>query len=224
VPLLHETTRPPLTYRIALGLRPDETDWKHTLNMALHRRQAEITQILLDSRVPLLDDDGRLIAAKAEVPPEPDGYRREGYRAPTPATLKGATVLDNHAAEALWRQHRAAFIDVMPQPKRPAELAPGTLWRDTPHPTIPGAIWLANTGFGDLAPETEAYFARELAAATGGDRAHPLVIFCQRACWMSWNAARRALEAGYTAVSWYPDGTDGWAEAGLPLERAEPAP
>jgi quinoprotein dehydrogenase-associated probable ABC transporter substrate-binding protein/PQQ-dependent catabolism-associated CXXCW motif protein len=224
VPLLHETARPPLVYRIALGLRPDETDWKHTLNLALHRRQAEITRILLGFDVPLLDDDDRLISAKAEPPPEPDGYRREGYRAPTPATLKGATVLDNHAAEALWRQHRAAFVDVMPQPKRPAELAPGTLWRDTPHPTIPGATWLTNTGFGDLAPETEAYFVRGLAAATAGDRAHPLVIFCQRACWMSWNAAKRALKAGYTAVFWYPDGTDGWSEAGLPLERAEPAP
>jgi PQQ-dependent catabolism-associated CXXCW motif protein len=63
-----------------------------------------------------------------------------------------------------------------------------------------------------------------LAQATAGDPARPLVFFCQRACWMSWNAAKRALSLGYTRVNWYPDGTDGWSEAGLPLARIEPAP
>jgi PQQ-dependent catabolism-associated CXXCW motif protein len=144
----------------------------------------------------------------------------EAYRAPTPSTLKGATVLDNAGAEALWRERRATFLDVLPQPERPKGLAPGTIWRDAPHDTIPGAIWLPNTGFGELAPETEAYFRKGLAAA--GDRAHPLVVFCQRDCWMSWNAAKRALAAGYTAVFWYPEGTDGWRDAKLPLARAEP--
>ena len=33
-------------------------------------------------------------AASAEVP-EPDGYRLEDYRAPTPATLRGAKVIGN---------------------------------------------------------------------------------------------------------------------------------
>jgi rhodanese-related sulfurtransferase len=41
---------------------------------------------------------------------------------------------------------------------------------------------------------------------------------------MSWNAAKRAVSLGYTAVAWYPDGTDGWREAGLPLSEATPAP
>ena len=54
----------------------------------------------------------------------------------------------------------------------------------------------------------------------------PLVFYCQRACWMSWNAARRAVALGYKQISWYPDGVDGWREAGLPLEprEAEPRP
>jgi rhodanese-related sulfurtransferase len=39
---------------------------------------------------------------------------------------------------------------------------------------------------------------------------------------MSWNAAKRAIGLGYRNVIWYPDGTDGWAAAGLPLERREP--
>ncbi len=37
---------------------------------------------------------------------------------------------------------------------------------------------------------------------------------------MSWNAAKRALALGYQNVAWYPDGTDGWHEAGLPLQDA----
>jgi hypothetical protein len=41
---------------------------------------------------------------------------------------------------------------------------------------------------------------------------------------MSWNAAKRALALGYRSVHWYPDGTDGWGEAGFLLERVEPAP
>jgi PQQ-dependent catabolism-associated CXXCW motif protein len=161
--------------------------------------------------------------AGAAAPPEPAGYRLSDYRAPTPDTLAGATVLTTPAAEALWRQG-AAFIDVMPQPPRPAGLAPGTLWRAVARDSIPGAHWLANTGFGELSPETAAAFAAGLAGATGDDRGRALVFFCLRACWMSWNAAKRALALGYRAVNWYPDGTDGWSEAGLPLQRLEPAP
>ncbi|WP_298959140.1 PQQ-dependent catabolism-associated CXXCW motif protein [uncultured Methylobacterium sp.] len=165
-----------------------------------------------------------LLAAPAGAeapPPEPAGYRTEAYRAPTPATLRGARVVTTAEAEALWRAG-SPFIDVLPLPPRPAALPAGTIWRDPPHDSIPGARWLANTGFGALAPETDAYFRRELDAATKGDRARPMVFFCQRHCWMSWNAAKRALAHGYTSVHWYPDGTDGWAEATLPLERAEP--
>jgi rhodanese-related sulfurtransferase len=41
---------------------------------------------------------------------------------------------------------------------------------------------------------------------------------------MSWNAAKRALSIGYNNVAWYPDGTDGWQAAKLPLREAKPAP
>jgi coenzyme PQQ precursor peptide PqqA len=41
---------------------------------------------------------------------------------------------------------------------------------------------------------------------------------------MSWNAAKRALALGYRNVVWYPEGSDGWAAAGLPLQAAEPEP
>ncbi len=41
---------------------------------------------------------------------------------------------------------------------------------------------------------------------------------------MSWNAAKRALALGYRNVAWFPDGSDGWQDAGLPLADAQPAP
>jgi PQQ-dependent catabolism-associated CXXCW motif protein len=154
-------------------------------------------------------------------PPEPAEYRQDHYRTPTPATLAGARVIGAGEAEALWRQG-VLFIDVMPQAPRPAGLPPGTLWRDPPHESIPNAHWLVNTGFGALAPETEAYFRSALERLTGGDRDKPVVFFCLRHCWMSWNAAKRALALGYTRVIWFPDGTDGWSDAALPLERLQP--
>ena len=47
----------------------------------------------------------------AAAPPEPEGYRNDAYRAPTPATLRGATALTGAGAHALWESKRAAFVD-----------------------------------------------------------------------------------------------------------------
>ncbi|MDP2740597.1 MAG: PQQ-dependent catabolism-associated CXXCW motif protein, partial [Pseudorhodobacter sp.] len=58
----------------------------------------------------------------------------------------------------------------------------------------------------------------------GGDPERPVVFFCLSDCWMSWNAATRALNYGYTRVFWYPLGTDGWAAQGYPTEALEPEP
>jgi PQQ-dependent catabolism-associated CXXCW motif protein len=162
-------------------------------------------------------------AATAEVA-EPDSYRLENYRSPTPATLRGARVIGTDEAEAVWRNHSAAFVDVLPRPPRPRDLPAGTLWHDKPHANIPDSIWLPDTGYGALAPGMAGYFAKGLDKATDGDHARMLVFYCLADCWMSWNAAKRALELGYSDVAWYPEGTDGWLIAGLPLQDATPEP
>jgi PQQ-dependent catabolism-associated CXXCW motif protein len=97
------------------------------------------------------------------------------------------------------------------------------LWREQRRLSIPGSVWLPDTGYGEVSAATEDYLRTGLQRVTGGDRAMPLVIYCLRDCWMSWNAAKRAVSWGYTEVLWYPDGTDGWQEAGLPLAEARPA-
>jgi PQQ-dependent catabolism-associated CXXCW motif protein len=162
-------------------------------------------------------------AGAAEVP-EPDGYRLENYRAPTPATLRGVKVIGTDEAEAIWRSHSASFVDVLPRAPRPKNLPEGTLWHDKPRADIPGSIWLPDTGYGELAPSMAGYFSKGLEKATHGDHAGTVVLYCQANCWMSWNAAKRAVSLGYSNVAWYPEGTDGWSAAGLPLEDAMPEP
>lgn len=156
--------------------------------------------------------------------PEPDGYRTDDYRAPVPASLAGARVLSTAEAEAIWRDKSGAFIDVLPRPPRPKNLPAGTVWRDKPRFDIPGSIWLPDTGYGLLAPATEEYLRRGLVRASSGKTSALLVIYCQTHCWMSWNAARRALSYGYRNVAWYPEGTDGWERANLPTTEAQPEP
>jgi PQQ-dependent catabolism-associated CXXCW motif protein len=155
--------------------------------------------------------------------PEPAGYRLDDYRAPTPSTLAGARVLTTAQAELSWKSG-AVFIDVLSYTPRPPDLPAGTVWREKTHSDIAGSVWLANTGYGHLAAETENYFRLGLERVTQSDGAKLLVFYCRRDCWMSWNAAKRALALGYKNVAWYPDGVDGWEAAGLPLQEAKPEP
>jgi len=165
-----------------------------------------------------------IVDARAAEVLEPDGYRLEDYRAPTPATLRGAAAIGTQEAEKIWRSRIASFIDVLPRPPRPRNLPEGTLWRDKPRANIPDSIWLPDTGYGELALSMADYFAKGLEKATRGDRARLIVLYCLADCWMSWNAAKRALLLGYPNVAWYREGTDGWLAAGLPLSDATPEP
>jgi PQQ-dependent catabolism-associated CXXCW motif protein len=165
------------------------------------------------------------VPASAQLnPPEPDEYRAENYRAPVPATLKGARVLTTEQAEAIWREGSAVFIDVLPHAPKPPNLPSGTIWREKPRHNIPGTVWLPDTGYGKLAAGTEDYLRRGLERASGGDKRRLLVIYCQADCWMSWNAAKRVLSYGYSNVAWYPEGTDGWERADLPTAESQPEP
>lgn len=164
------------------------------------------------------------VAGGVVPPPEPSGYRMDDYRAPTPATLRGAVVLTTEQARAAWEQRTATFIDVLSQAPRPVGLPASTIWRPKPRNDVPGSVWLPDTGYGALAPVMADYFARGLQQATSGQQERMIVVYCQANCWMSWNAAKRALVLGYPHVAWYPDGTDGWARLGLPLEPRTPLP
>ena len=64
-PLLKDVDRPGYSYRIALGVRHDENDWKHKLEGVLRKRKADINRVLADYNVPLIDNLGHLIAPAA---------------------------------------------------------------------------------------------------------------------------------------------------------------
>jgi PQQ-dependent catabolism-associated CXXCW motif protein len=157
-------------------------------------------------------------------PLEPQGYRMDDYRTPTPETVAGGVVLDTDAAYELWKSGSAVWIDVLPAPRQPANLPISALWMPVPHRDIADSLWLPDIGRGALSPELETYFRDHLEAATRGHRDTAIVFYCLVDCWMSWNAAKRAASWGYTRVYWYPDGTDGWEAAKLPLTETEPVP
>src|SRR5262249_30885704 len=103
------------------------------------------------------------ISASSQDISEPEGYRTEDYRAPTPTTLKGARVVTTAEAEQIWKAAGAIFLDVLPYAPRPTNLPPGTIWREKPRRNIPGSSWLPDTGYGALAPVTENYLRTNLA-------------------------------------------------------------
>jgi quinoprotein dehydrogenase-associated probable ABC transporter substrate-binding protein/PQQ-dependent catabolism-associated CXXCW motif protein len=229
-PLLGEAQGVRLDFRITMGMRRNEPDWKREINDLLKANAAEIEAILQEYGVPLLDEQGRPISAgpaKTEehgAIQEPDGYRMADYRAPVPATLAGATVVSTTELQALIGRAQPLLIDVLPLPRPPANRPPGSVWRVPEHANLEGSVWLPNVGYGELSAEFDHYFRDNLARLTGGDRSRPIALYCQADCWMSWNAAKRALAYGYDQVMWYPLGTDGWRAAGLPLVPAQPVP
>jgi quinoprotein dehydrogenase-associated probable ABC transporter substrate-binding protein len=63
-PLVKETTGPKLVYRIGMGVRPADQNWKRQLNKLIQENQGEINKILVDFGVPLLDENDRPIGAE----------------------------------------------------------------------------------------------------------------------------------------------------------------
>lgn len=163
------------------------------------------------------------LPALAEGVAEPAAYRGEPYRAPVPETVLGQHGIGAEEARALHGQG-VPFVDVMPRQGKPEGLPEGTIWREKPHMSIPGAVWLPNVGYEALAAPDEAYFRAGLEQVSGGDRAAPLVLFCRTDCWMSWNAAKRAISMGYSGIKWFPGGTEAWQALGEELQEAKPAP
>jgi quinoprotein dehydrogenase-associated probable ABC transporter substrate-binding protein len=63
-PLVKETGGPRLVYRIGMGVRPSDQNWKRELNRLIQENQPAINKILLDYGVPLLDENDQPISAE----------------------------------------------------------------------------------------------------------------------------------------------------------------
>ncbi|MNF53092.1 Rhodanese-like domain protein [compost metagenome] len=166
--------------------------------------------ICLALALPVLADEAPLFST--------DGLRMSRYRSPTPEQAEPARTLDTAQLQALLkRQPETLLIDVYRR-----QWLHGRFVEDEPHANLPGSLWLANTGDGQLSPAWQDYFSRNLREASQGREDRPLVFYCRSDCWLSWNAVKRAATLGYTNLYWYRDGIDAWEQAGLPLQPARP--
>lgn len=88
---------------------------------------------------------------------------------------------------------------------------------------IPGAVYAVPAHqAGSFNDQTQQEFGGFLQQMTGGNRQTPLVLYCASTeCWMSYNAALRAINLGYTNVLWYRGGIEAWKAAGRQTQPAQ---
>ena len=136
--------------------------------------------------------------------------KKSAYHAPTPTTIPGARVIKTLELKALLAANKEVLvIDVLDGQSRK---------------TIPGAHWMPGVGSGQFYRADKIKFATTLDRLSGGNKARPLVFLCVGAeCWLSYNSALHALEAGYTDVLWYRGGTNSWTGASQPSRPPERA-
>lgn len=149
-----------------------------------------------------------------------EGYRSTVYRSPTPTFSDDAQTIDPSQLLDLQKKNpHLLLIDVYSNP-----WLRGQFIRPEVRENLPKSIWLANCGEGTLSKEWMAYCVKNLEQATANNKAHPIVFYCRSDCWLGWNAAKRAHALGYNNLYWLRDGTEGWEQAGLPLEKSLPVP
>jgi rhodanese-related sulfurtransferase len=162
-------------------------------------------------------------AAQAQTAPGAQGYadedrdwgvaptnrlRQPPYHGPTPLTIPGARVARTSQLQAMLAAPGSPIlIDVL---------------SDEGHVTLPGAAWISGIGRGaNFLDPVQSLLTQLLARLAGGDKAKPMVFFCASSqCWLSYNAALRAVAAGYSSVYWYRGGVEAWTAAGLPTATA----
>ena len=142
----------------------------------------------------------------------PTGQLHAGpMHSPTPVSIPGGQVITTKGLSALVQGRQAPFLllDVLGG----ANTLPGAL----------PAAWAAQPGsFND---EIQQQFGRNLQQATRGNKEMPLVMYCLSShCWMSYNAALRAIQLGYTNVLWYRGGLEAWQAAGFPTAQPGQGP
>ena len=165
-----------------------------------------------------------LQCAQADTVEEPDHYRLERYDDEVPATLQGATRVSAQEVAQLQLHEDVLIVDVIPEHIKPDDLPADQQWFPVPHRGVAGALWLPDVGYGSLSDTTKDYFTSQLFAHTDGQLNYPVVFYCRTDCWMSWNAAKRAIAQGYTSVYWFADGIDDWQFEGFDTEILKPAP
>ena len=128
-----------------------------------------------------------------------------GLHAPTPNAIPGGRLVTTPELVQLLRnpQAQALVFDVLGSQQQ-----------------LPNAIPVVPASQpGNFQDQTQQEFGQFLQQTTQGRKDRPMVFYCQSTqCWMSYNAALRAINLGYTNVLWYRGGIEAWQQAGLPLQ------
>ena len=133
----------------------------------------------------------------------PQGLHSGAFHGPTPNQIPGGQVITTKGLQPLLQRGMQVHVfDVLGGPESLPNAIP--------------AVWASQAGSFDDA--TQQQMGQMLRQVTGGKTDAPLVFYCLSAeCWMSYNAALRAIRLGYRNVLWYRGGIEAWKGAGLPL-------
>ena len=120
---------------------------------------------------------------------------------PTPTSIPGARVIDTASLQRLLQQGGGQVLLLH------------VLGGGMP---LPGAVQAAPAGQGGgFDDPVQQQYAQFLQQATGGDHNRSIVTYCGGVqCWMSYNAALRAVKLGYRNVHWYRGGIEAWQQSG----------
>ena len=162
-----------------------------------------------------------LFTAACSSVPAPEGYRMNQYKAPVPNHVPGGQTVDADEVVQL-KEQGATLLDVVASGKKVTRGIDEDWISVKPHFSVPDSYWLPDVGRGALTKDQARYFQKSLAALTGNDKDHPLVIYCRENCWLSWNATKRAASYGYSKLYWFPGGREGWQKAGYELGEVPP--
>jgi PQQ-dependent catabolism-associated CXXCW motif protein len=127
---------------------------------------------------------------------------------PTPNSIPGGQLITTPGLLDLLKAApgRVLVFDVLGA----AERLPGAL----------NAVPAHQAGSFDDAVQRE--FGQFLQQVTQGKRDTALVFYCASTqCWMSYNAALRAIRMGYRNVLWYRGGLEAWKAARQPVQTAQ---
>jgi PQQ-dependent catabolism-associated CXXCW motif protein len=127
---------------------------------------------------------------------------------PTPTSIPGGRVIGTRDLVALLNAGNkgALVFDVLGSDER----LPGAL---------PAAAAHQSGSFDDA---VQRGFGQALERVSQGQRDRPMVFYCASIqCWMSYNAALRAIRLGYRQVLWYRGGIEAWKAAQQPVQTAQ---
>ena len=133
--------------------------------------------------------------------PASEALHEGAAHAPTPTQIPGGQLITTEGLIPLMQGAAGTpivILDVLGSPQQLPRAFP--------------AVFAAQGG--NYNDATQQQLAQMLMQLTNGNRQIPIVTYCQGPhCWMSYNAALRAIKLGYTNVLWYRGGLEAWAQA-----------